>query len=176
MQYFAIFQDKLHSVNIQDDQSWTFSENVQKMSKITYTASRFWHLKSAKFAVNINRATLQHNKQDAVGAYIWAWSYFEHALLQLKNCHHILPEKANPLLHFFAEPHSLYSMSQSTTKIVSFHDNVWKYAYKNMSSMQTCLQIATLDISSYSPESKAYLSSTDTDRCVFTPITLYIIK
>ena len=110
-------------------QSWTFSENVQKMSKITYTASRFSHLKSAKFAVNINRVTLQHNKQDAVGAYIWAWSYFEHALLQVKNCHHILPEKANPLLHFFAEPHSLYSMSQSTTKIVSFHDNVWKYAY-----------------------------------------------
>ena len=24
--------------------------------------------------------------------------YFEHALLQLKNCHHILPEKTNPLL------------------------------------------------------------------------------
>ena len=50
--------------------------------------------------------------------------YFEHALLQLNNCHHILPEKINPLLHLFAEPHSLYSMSQSTTKIVSFHDNV----------------------------------------------------
>ena len=32
--------------------------------------------------------------------------YFEHALLQLKNCHHILPEKTNPLLHLFAEPHS----------------------------------------------------------------------
>ena len=55
--------------------------------------------------------------------------YFEHALLQLNNCHHILPEKINPLLHLFAEPHSLYSMSQSTTKIVSFHDNVWKYAH-----------------------------------------------
>ena len=55
--------------------------------------------------------------------------YFEHALLQLKNCHHILPERTNPLLHLFAEPHSLYSMSQSTTKIVSFHDNVWKYAH-----------------------------------------------
>ena len=41
MQYFTIFQDKLHSVNIQDDQSWAFSETVQKISKITYTASRF---------------------------------------------------------------------------------------------------------------------------------------
>ena len=55
--------------------------------------------------------------------------YFEHALLQLKNCHYISPEKTNPLLHLFAEPHSLYSMSQSTTKIVSLHDNVWKYAH-----------------------------------------------
>ena len=63
MQYFTIFQDKLHSDDIRDDQSWTFSENVQKMSKITYTASRFSHLKSAKFAVNINRVTLQHNKK-----------------------------------------------------------------------------------------------------------------
>ena len=24
---------------------------------------------------------------------------FQHALLQRKNCHHILPEKTNPLLH-----------------------------------------------------------------------------
>ena len=37
MQYFIIFQDKLHSVNIQDDQLWAFRETVQKISKITYT-------------------------------------------------------------------------------------------------------------------------------------------
>ena len=30
MQYFTNFQDKLHSVNIQDDQSWAFSETVEK--------------------------------------------------------------------------------------------------------------------------------------------------
>ena len=41
MRYFTIFQDKLHSVNIQDDQSWAFSETVQKISKITHTASWF---------------------------------------------------------------------------------------------------------------------------------------
>ena len=34
MQYLTIFQDKLHSVNIQDDQSLAFSETVQKISKI----------------------------------------------------------------------------------------------------------------------------------------------
>ena len=34
MQYFTIFRDKLHSVNIQDDQSLAFSETVQKISKI----------------------------------------------------------------------------------------------------------------------------------------------
>ena len=65
MQYFTIFRDKLHSVNIQDDQSWAFSENVyrEKISKITYRASRFSHLTSAKFAVNINKVSLQHNKK-----------------------------------------------------------------------------------------------------------------
>ena len=36
-QYFKIFQNKLHSVNIQDDQLWAFRETVQKISKITYT-------------------------------------------------------------------------------------------------------------------------------------------
>ena len=41
MRYFTIFQDKLHSVNVQDDQSWAFNETVQKISKITHTASRF---------------------------------------------------------------------------------------------------------------------------------------
>ena len=63
MRYFTIFQDKLHSVNIQDDQLWAFSETLQKISKITYTASQFSLLTSAKFAVNINRVTLQHNKE-----------------------------------------------------------------------------------------------------------------
>ena len=41
MRYVTIFQDKLHSVNNQDDQSWAFSETVQNISKITHTASRF---------------------------------------------------------------------------------------------------------------------------------------
>ena len=44
MQYFTIFQDKLHSFNIQDHRSTRgllISETVQKISKITYTASRF---------------------------------------------------------------------------------------------------------------------------------------
>ena len=72
MQYFAIFQDKLHPVNIQDDQSWAFySETVQKISKITYTASSFSFLTSTKLALlavwsvwmNINTVTLQHNKE-----------------------------------------------------------------------------------------------------------------
>ena len=62
MQYCTIFQDELHSVNIEDDQLRAFSDTVQKISKITYTASQFSLLMSAKFAVNINRVTLQHNK------------------------------------------------------------------------------------------------------------------
>ena len=63
MQYFTIFQDKLHSVNIQDDQSLAFSETVQKFPKSINTACRFSLLTSAKFALNINRVTLQHNKE-----------------------------------------------------------------------------------------------------------------
>ena len=50
MQYFPIFQDKLHSVNIQDDQSWAFSQTVQNISKITYTVNRFSLLTSSKFS------------------------------------------------------------------------------------------------------------------------------
>ena len=71
MQYFTIFQDKLHSVNIQDDQSWAFSETVQKISKITHTASRFSLLTSAKFSVNIKRVTVQHNKEFIVFIFLF---------------------------------------------------------------------------------------------------------
>ena len=42
--YFPIFQDKLHSFSIQDHRSTRgllISETVQKISEITYTASRF---------------------------------------------------------------------------------------------------------------------------------------
>ena len=65
MQYFTIFQDKLYSFNIQNrmKHAWAFSKTVQKISKITYTASRFSLLTSAKFSVNIKRVTLQHNKE-----------------------------------------------------------------------------------------------------------------
>ena len=65
MQYFTIFQDKLYSFNIQNrmKHAWAFSKTVQKISKITYTASRFSLLTSAKFSVNIKRVTLQHNEE-----------------------------------------------------------------------------------------------------------------
>ena len=68
MQYFTIFQDKLHSVNIQDHQSWAFSKTIQKMSKITYTASRFSLLSSAKFAMQavvecLIELYFKHNKE-----------------------------------------------------------------------------------------------------------------
>ena len=44
MQYFTIFQDKLHSVNIQDDQSRALSETIQKFPKspIRPAGSRFY--------------------------------------------------------------------------------------------------------------------------------------
>ena len=65
MQYFTIFQDKLHSFNIQNrtKHAWAFSKTVQKISKITYTASQFSFLTSAKFSVNIKKVTLQHSKE-----------------------------------------------------------------------------------------------------------------
>ena len=68
IQFFTFFQDKLHSFNIQDHRlrAWAFRETVQKIFKITYTASRFSLLTSAKFAVNINRLTLQHHKEFVV--------------------------------------------------------------------------------------------------------------
>ena len=39
---FHNFQDKLHSVNIQEDQLWAFSETVEKISKIRPASSHFW--------------------------------------------------------------------------------------------------------------------------------------
>ena len=50
MLYFLIFQDKLHSVNIQDDQSWAFSETVQRKFPKSHTrpaGSRFRQIFSA---------------------------------------------------------------------------------------------------------------------------------
>ena len=85
--------------------------------------------------LNINYSYQRSAKQTRrcgsvyLGVVVLSVWYFEHALLQLNNCYHILPEKLNPLLYLFAEPHSLLSMSQFTTKILSFHYNVWKYAH-----------------------------------------------
>ena len=59
-------------------------------------------------------------------AYIWAWSYYGYDTLRQNKPFPLLylPEKTNPLLHLFAEPHNLYGMSQSKTKIVLIQDNV----------------------------------------------------
>ena len=73
MQYFTIFQDKLHSFNIQDHRSTrglSISETVQKISKITYAASRFSLLTNAKFSVNIKRVKFQHNKNFFLMAFV----------------------------------------------------------------------------------------------------------
>ena len=60
MQYFTIFQAKLHLFNIQNrmKHAWAFSKTVKKISKITYTATQFSFLTSAKFSVNIKRVKL----------------------------------------------------------------------------------------------------------------------
>ena len=68
MRYFANFQDKLHSVNIQDDHSWALSETVQNISKITHTATLFSFLLCelsvwSSVWMNCNRVTLQHNNE-----------------------------------------------------------------------------------------------------------------
>ena len=76
------------------------------------------------------------------------------------NCHRIPKEKINPLLYFFAELHSLYSMFQSTTKILSLHDNVLKCT----SSTQICSQ-PNCNIGHHCLQCKqftVYLRSTDT--------------
>ena len=52
MQYFTIFKNKLRSVNIQDDQSWAFSETVQNISKITYTASSKFSVRAVVECLN----------------------------------------------------------------------------------------------------------------------------
>ena len=52
MQFFTIFNDKLHSVHIQDNQLlWALNKTVQKISEITYTASRFSLMTTTKYAV-----------------------------------------------------------------------------------------------------------------------------
>ena len=74
MQYFysQFFKTNCtQPIYIQDDKSWAFTETVQNISKLTYTANRFSLLTSAKFAVravssvwvNINRIRLQHYKE-----------------------------------------------------------------------------------------------------------------
>ena len=51
--------------------AWAFSKAVQKIFKITITASRFSLLTSAKFALNINRVTLQHHKEFIVFIFLF---------------------------------------------------------------------------------------------------------
>ena len=68
----TIFRVKLHSVSIQDNQSWAFSKTVQKKfpkSPIQLAGSHFWQSPNLQCLLwwsvwmNIERVTLQHNKE-----------------------------------------------------------------------------------------------------------------
>ena len=83
------------------------------------------------------------------------------------NSHHIPQEKINPLLYFFAELHSLYSMLQSTKKILSLHDNVLKCT----SSTQICSQ-PNSNIGHHCLQRKGRSTGII---CLFTPTTLYSV-
>ena len=67
MQYFTVFQDKLHSFNFQDHRSTRellISETVQKISKITPirpSGSNFWQAPNLRR--NFKRVTLQRDKE-----------------------------------------------------------------------------------------------------------------
>ena len=101
-----------------------------------------------------------------LGVVVLAVWYFTHALLQLNNCHHILPEKINPLLHLFAEPHSLYSWTM--------FENMHIF---NADMLGTKLQHRTWVVTAWrvrfiSAPLILTLWGRLTDRCGFTPITL----
>ena len=71
-----------------------------------------------------------------LGVVVLRIRYFEHALLQLNSCHHILPEKINHLLYLFAEPQLI--------QYVPIHNNnpvtSWQCLEICTSSMPTCLE------------------------------------
>ena len=73
MQYFTIFQEKLPPFNIQNHRSprGLLAKPFKKTSKITYSASRFSLLTSAKFSVNIKRVTLQNDKEFIVFIFLF---------------------------------------------------------------------------------------------------------
>ena len=93
------------------------------------------------------------------------------------NCRHIPQQKINPLLYSLAELHSLiYNMFQSTTKILSPHDNVLKCTSSTQIAKlqhRTPLLIAQtvrfISIPLILSLSERSIGIT----CLFTPITLY---
>ena len=120
IQYFTMLQYKLHSFIIQDYNGNTRGLLVKPLKKFPKSTIRpsGSHFRSASCGECLNEnMTLESVYLGVVVLCVW---YFAHALLQLNNCHHILPEKINPLLYLFAEPHSLHSMSQSTQKSCHF--------------------------------------------------------
>ena len=77
MQYFTIFQDKLHSFNIQDYRSTRgllISETVQKISKspIRPAGSNFWQ--APNLQRNFKRITLQRDKE-FIECIFYSWFY-----------------------------------------------------------------------------------------------------
>ena len=62
MQYFTIFQDKLHPFNIQK-RAWAFSKTVQKISKITYqpAGSHVWQAPNFQWTIKELRFSIIKN-------------------------------------------------------------------------------------------------------------------
>ena len=99
------------------------------------TLLRFFFFFAKDFSMSPLDVT-RHCGSVHLGVVVLRVGYFEHALLQLNNCHHILPEKINPLLYLFAEPHiTQYVPIHNKNPVIS-----WQCLKICTSSMPTCLE------------------------------------
>ena len=96
-------------------------KNNQLLSHLTHA-----HYRDTVPLSSLINKTLREGK---FGRYLTKRMILWTCLIAAKQLSSYLTREDKPSLYLFAEPRSLYRMSQSTTIILSFHDNVWKYAH-----------------------------------------------
>ena len=128
--YVAIFaidlwSKKLHSIKRYG--LWGLKSNFFLSQVTNPLISCIWKTKLilSPFVQKLNKTLWErlfgHGR--TTGMILWT------CLIAAKQLSSYLTREDKSFTPLFAEPLSLYSMSQSTTKIVSFHDNVWKYVH-----------------------------------------------
>ena len=135
--YLFLLRDTLWLVLSRHERQYKTYGFIPVSKTITIINSR----NTLKLCFSLADPAVKDRKQNAMGAYIWAWSYYGYDTAKELSSYLTREDKSfTPLVCWTTQLIQCVPIKKNF-KIVPFHDNIWKYAH--LECRRAWSQIAT---------------------------------